>query len=312
LTHASAKPGDSGRYTVTVTNFGGAVTSEAAVLTINPVSRIANLSIRSRIGGEAGPLTVGLTVGGRNVSGQKGLLLRAIGPTLGGFGVEGFLENPRLAIMSGERVVAENDDWAGNAGVTSTSAAVGAFALATPNSRDAALTYAAAAGGYTVRISGADDAAGVVLVEAYDSTLSEAFVVTTPRLINVSALTRVGTGGDILIAGFSVAGTTPKTVLVRAIGPALAAFGVGDTLADPKLDLYAGGAQPLRSNDNWDAGTDAAQVAAAAANVGAFALAPGSLDAVLLVSLPPGSYTAQVSGTGNTTGTALVEVYELP
>ena len=73
------------------------------------------------------------------------------------------------------------------------------------------LAKAAAPGGYTVRISGAGDAAGIVLVEAYDSTLSDAFLVSTPRLINVSALTRVGTDSDILIAGFSVAGATPSS-----------------------------------------------------------------------------------------------------
>jgi hypothetical protein len=146
----------------------------------------------------------------------------------------------------------------------------------------------------------------------YDASAPDAFVISTPRLTNVSALTQVGTGGDILIAGFSVTGTTPKTVLVRGIGPALNAFGVTGSLADPKLELFQSGASnAMAANDNWGA-ANTTQIAAAAAGVGAFALATDSKDAVLLISLPPGSYTAQVTGVGGTTGLALVEIYEVP
>jgi hypothetical protein len=102
-------------------------------------------------------------------------------------------------------------------------------------------------------------------------------------------------------------------LLVRAIGPTLAGFGVDGAAVDPKLDLFrSGNAAAISSNDNWGTATNPSDVAAAAVSVGAFALAPGSKDAVLLVTLAPGSYTAQVSGANNATGISLVEVYEVP
>ena len=95
---------------------------------------------------------------------------------------------------------------------------------------------------------------------------------------------------------------------VKCIGPALTAFGVGGALADPRLELFAfGNPIAIAANDNWDA-----SAASAFSQVGAFNLPAGSKDAVLLLTLPPGTYTAQVSGVGNTTGVALVEIYELP
>ena len=313
LSLADARTAVSGSYVLRITNFAGTITSAPSLLTVNPVSRISNLSIRTLVGGNTGTLTVGLTVGGEGALGTKPLLLRAAGPTLTAFGVGGTLADPRLALLSGQTTIGENDDWAGSAEIAATSSSVGAFSFASPTSKDAALAQAAAPGGYTVRISGPGTSSGVALAEVYDTTPSDDFVVSTPRLINVSALTQVGTGGDILIAGFSITGVTPKTVLVRGIGPTLAAFGVSGALADPVLDLYASGAtSALSSNDNWSAASNATQVADAAAGVGAFALTAGSKDAVLLVTLPPGTYTAQISGVANTTGTALVEIYEVP
>ena len=313
LTLADPRLGDSGQYSVTITNFGGSVTSSPVAVTINPIARISNLSIRAQVGGNAGTLTVGLTVGGAGVTGTKPLLIRAVGPTLGAFGLGGVLDDPQLTVLSGQTAVAQNDDWAGNAAVASTSTAVGAFALSPTTSKDAALVHSPGVGGYTVTIVGAGGGSGVALAEVYDATTQDAFLANTPRLTNVSALTRAGTGADILIAGFSIFGATPKTVLVRAIGPTLSAFGVGGVLADPKLDLYPNGAStPLATNDNWGTSANAAQIASTSTSVGAFNLATDSRDAVLLVTLPPGSYTAQVSGVGNTSGVALVEVYEVP
>ena len=128
-------------------------------------------------------------------------------------------------------------------------------------------------------------------------------------LINVATRATISPGERSVIAGFTLRGDGPKTMLVRAAGPALAAFGVGDALAAPGLELYAGGVS-LAENSGWSAGPGATAVAAATAAVGAFAFAPGSGDAALLVTLPPGGYTAVVrSATG--TGSVLVEAYEL-
>jgi hypothetical protein len=160
------------------------------------------------------------------------------------------------------------------------------------------------AGNTTVIVSGGKNASGVVLAEIYD--LSTVYSAASPRLINVSVNKDIA-AGETLIAGFVIDGGAGRKVLVRAVGPGLAAFGVPGTMADPKLVLYSGSTK-IGENDNW--GGDA-QIAAAATQVGAFALGAGSKDAVLLVTLPAGAYTAQVSGVAGG-GIALVEVYEVP
>src|SRR4051812_47677994 len=129
---------------------------------------------------------------------------------------------------------------------------------------------------------------------------------------NLSTRAQVGTGGDILIAGFNVGPGQNKTILIRATGPALSGFGVSGTLADPKLELYSGSTK-IAENDNWGTpvGTAAQVTANSFSTVGAFPLTAGSRDAALLATLAPGSYTAQVSGVGGGTGVALIEVYEV-
>ena len=184
------------------------------------------------------------------------------------------------------------------------------FAL-DPASRDAALLRPLAAGSYTAEISGTDPAAhGVALAELYDTAPTSG-----ARLVNVSARAQVA-GGNLLVAGFSISGNVPRRVLIRAIGPALTAFGVGGALANPRLELYRGSTL-VQANDDWGfpgpGGTAATALSAAFAAVGAFPLASNlSLDAALLVTLPPGSYTAQVSGVNDSAGAALIEVYEAP
>ncbi len=124
-------------------------------------------------------------------------------------------------------------------------------------------------------------------------------------LVNVATRAAVGVGEEVLIAGFVVRGPEPKSMLVRAAGPALRGFGVADALADPVLRIFSGAAL-LAENDNWSG----PGLAAAAARAGAFPFAPGSADAALLVSLPPGAYTAVVERARGATGLALVEAYE--
>lgn len=130
------------------------------------------------------------------------------------------------------------------------------------------------------------------------------------RLINVSTRALAGTGARQLIGGFIVSGSQPKSFLVRAIGPGLTQFGITDALADPTMSLVrqSDGAT-ITQNDNW--GTLPGSTATTMASVGAFALVAGSRDAVIIASLPAGGYTATIQGVNGTTGTALVEAYEL-
>ncbi len=127
------------------------------------------------------------------------------------------------------------------------------------------------------------------------------------KLANVATRGPVGTAGNELIAGLVITGPQTQSVMIRAIGPGLTAFGVSGALADPVLSIRNSAGVEVASNDNWS-GTKAVEYAG---KLGAFALTEGSADAVVLATLPPGSYTAVVSGKGNTTGNALVEVYEI-
>jgi cyclophilin family peptidyl-prolyl cis-trans isomerase len=314
LVVANASDAQAGSYTCLVSNSAGSVESQPAVLSFSTVApadlgRLVNLAIRTNAGTGPRTLIVGFSLGPATVSGSTPLLVRGVGPSLAQFGLSGVLADPVATMFRGDTTVATNDNWGGAAVVTDRAAQVGAFSLASASSLDAALALAPASGSYTVQIADRNNATGLALAEIYDAIPRGAFTAATPRLVNVSARTEVGAGSDLLIAGFVVGGSTAKTVLIRAIGPGLATFGVTETLADPRLQLFAGSTL-LAENDNWG-GNPA--LATAGAAVGAFGLNnPSSGDAMLLVTLPPGSYTAQVSGANDGTGVALVEVYELP
>ncbi len=163
------------------------------------------------------------------------------------------------------------------------------------------------AGTYSVTIS---NAAGAVTSTSATLNVSSIGTTTDTVLANISTRGVVGTGSGVLIAGIVIGGSTPKNVLVRAAGAALADFGVAGALADPELRLLDRDARLVAQNDNWENGAGAAQLAATFTRLGAFQFKNGSRDAAVLVTLPPGSYTAQVSGVGGATGVALVEAYD--
>lgn len=130
------------------------------------------------------------------------------------------------------------------------------------------------------------------------------------RLVNLSARSNVAHLTDAFTVGFTLSGTARATVLLRAVGPTLSRFGVGNPLGAPRLELYQGSRQ-LAANEGWDRVANAPQVATAAATVGAFALPTGSNDAAILTQLDPGSYTMTIRGLGATTGLALAELYDI-
>ena len=275
---------------------------------IGTPGRLINLSILTALAaGET--FTMGFVVGGSGTEGNKALLARAAGPSLEQLGVTGAHTDPKLEFFTGATKLTENDNWAGAAGISTAIAQVGAFAFVSATSKDAAVFNSAVIpGNNSVVISGVGNASGTVIAELYDATPVANFRPNVPRLVNVSVLKNLGSG---LAAGFVIAGGSPRTVLIRAVGPTLgtAPFNVAGVVSDPQIDLF-GPAGKIADNDDWG-GTST--LAAAFASVGAFALPNGSRDAALLATLPPGNYTVQVSGgSGAKTGMALVEIYEVP
>ncbi len=273
----------------------------------NDVEKLVNLSTRSTIG-PGGSFTAGFVVGGTRA---KPVLIRGIGPTLGAFQVPGALPAAQLEVFRGATSIAVGRDWglsADTARLTATAVRVGAFALPA-TSRDAALYLVLEPGNYSAKVTGQDGATGAALIEIYDAT--EGPIPRRERIVNVSTLAVAGSGAEALTAGFFVAGLVPKRLLLRGAGPALAQFGVGSVLTRPQVAVYSG-TTVLVQNAGWSTSPDAAAIAAAAAQVQAFAFPADSADAAVVVNLAPGSYSVQVSGLGGTSGTALVEVYELP
>lgn len=269
--------------------------------TFNTNSRLVNLSARGRSGTGANQMIVGFVL-----DGSKSILVRAAGPALTGLGVAGALADPRLTLSAaGSDFTTANDNWQQGTANAALFARVGAFPFAS-NSLDAALSLQLGPQGYTAAITGANDASGVTLVEAYDADTVPGSPL-GPRLLNLSTRAEVGT--DPLVAGFVIVGTEPRRLLIRAVGPTLVRQGLGSALADPRLTLYRG-TTLLATNDDWEISRSGAAIAATAQRVGAFPLNAGSLDAALLITLAPGSYTAVITGADGGSGIALVEVYD--
>lgn len=297
LVIAAVLPADAGNYAVVATNSSGTATSNVAQLGVL-YSELVNLSTRGFIRAGAA-LTAGFVVKG---SAAKRILVRGIGPALPAFGVAGALSDPQLAVVAqtSSQTLATNDTWGSH--LSPVFQRVGAFPLTT-GSADAATEVQLPAGGYTSRITGSSS--GVALAEIYDAQPGSV----AARLSNLSTLGFTGSGENALVAGFTVQGNTPKRVLIRAIGPSLASFGVSDRLANPRVTVAPlGSTAVLASNDDW---AGKAELKAAFASVGAFELPEASLDSALIASLSPGGYTVVVTGNGDSVGNVLVELYDL-
>ncbi len=269
-----------------------------------PTAALANVSARMRVveGDASRALIIGFVIAG---SDSKRVLLRAVGPTLAAFGVAGALADPQLKLYSSAgALIAANDNWAGTE-TSEAATAVGAFTLA-PGARDAAVVMTLQPGAYTLVVA-PNGGEGVAMAEVYDADPATT-AVGKSAITNLSTRGQVDVDGSALIVGFTVHGTSTRRVMIRGVGPALTAFGVGSALADPALAIYKD-AQLLAQNDNWSAA--AADVTAAGAATGAFALAANSKDAAIVLALNPGAYTAVVSG-GVQSGASLVEVYDVP
>ena len=306
-----------GTTSITVTFSGGALGTRQVVRNIplnetknlksdvivqaSTSTRLINLATRLRVetGGNVG-------IGGFVVTGTvpKQILVRAIGPSLTAAGVSGAMSNPTLQIFnSSSTLIAQNNDWQTPLGPQSpapTAADITATGFPPSDPRESAVLLTLTPGAYTGIVSGVSGEMGVALIEVYDASLGT----TGARAINVATRGRVLTGDAVMIAGFVIQGNKPRRVIIRAIGPSLAAAGVSGVLANPWFQLFNSSGVMITQNDDWKTGPSMAELQT-------LGRAPGDdREAALIVTLAPGAYTAIVRGTNNTTGVALVEVYD--
>ncbi|HMH00492.1 MAG TPA: aryl-sulfate sulfotransferase, partial [Terriglobales bacterium] len=238
-------------------------------------------------------------IGGFIITGAdpKTVVLRALGPTLSSFGLSDVLRDPVLSVYNSSRtLIATNDNWQADPGQVE----ITADGLAPANLLESATLQTLAPGAYTVIVTGKDPTPGIGLVELYDlSPLSKS------KLANMSTRGSVGTVDNILISGFIVGDVGSTTVVVRALGPSLASYGVSGVLSDPTLTIYDANGSAIASNDNWQDDINAIDVQKNGL------APPNALESGIVLHLPAGAYTAIVSGSNSGTGVGLAEVYTL-
>jgi hypothetical protein len=259
-------------------------------------TNISNFSTRASV--QTGP---GVTIAGFIITGTgpKLVVVRGLGFTLAQppFNVPGVLADPTLQLFdSGGHPFWFNDNWK-----DTQQAQIQSTGLAAPNDLESAILQTLEPGNYTAVLSGKNGTTGVGLVEVYDTNPGG-----SAELTNVSTRGFVGTGNDVLIAGFVTDGGNGSTqVVVRGLGPTLAQpqFGVSGALADPWVTLVDSNGNVVYTNNNWKNTQQAAIQATGKAP-------PNELESALIVTVAPGNYTAILSGIDFGTGIGLLEIYK--
>ena len=258
-----------------------------------PPAQSLNISARLSVGTNDNVLIGGFIVSGAE---SKTVLVRGIGPSLANNGIPASetLADPTLELYQGTTLIQSNENWKDSQEIE-----IAATGIAPPNDLESALIATLAPGSYTFILRGHNGGTGVGLVEAYDLSITA-----RAALANISARGFVESGDKVLIAGFIIGSGGSDTVVVRALGPSLAAAGVVNPLPDPMLDLYDANGTVIRSDDNWRDTQEAL--------ITSTGLAPNDdAEAAIIRALPPGNYTAIVRGQAAASGVALVEVYNL-
>lgn len=229
-------------------------------------------------------------------SGNKRILIRGLGPSLATFGIADPLQDPTLELNAASGgLIASSDNWPENANA----AEIMTSGLAPSNPNESALLLSVAPGNYTAVLRGKGDSTGIGLVEVYDLDADGAGTV-----VNISTRGFVLTGENVMIGGLIVSGNDPSELVLRGMGPSLSGVGVPDVLADPLLELHDGNGALIRANNDW---RETQEIALQ--NTG---LAPANnLESAILITVPPGNYTAVVKSANGGTGNGLVEVYQL-
>ncbi|CAN5754115.1 hypothetical protein BH20VER1_BH20VER1_20380 [soil metagenome] len=257
-----------------------------------PAAQLLNISTRLRVQTGEGAMIGGFIITG---NASKPVIVRALGPSLTAQNVAGALENPAVQLHGSGGPIANNDNWR-----SSQEAAIIGTGVPPSNDLESALIATLAPGPYTAVVTGVGQPTGVGLVEVYDLDPAA-----DSRLANISTRGMVETGSNVMIGGFILGRQTgARSVIVRAIGPSLAAAGINNALADPTLELRDANGGLVRSNNNWRESQEAEIIATG--------VPPShNAESAIIATLPPAAYTAIVAGNGGGTGVALVEVYQL-
>jgi hypothetical protein len=273
--------------------------SPSPTSTATPTATPNLIEISTRMAVQTGDnvLFAGFIVSGNQ---PKKVIIRAIGPSLTNFGVQGALADPTLELFSGSTSLGSNDNWVDSPDKQ----AIIDSNVAPSDSRESAIVMSLPAGGasYTAILRGANNTPGIGVVEVYDLDSSADSI-----LANISSRGFVQTGDNVMFAGVYVGGTSPLNVIIRAIGPSLSQFGVQGALGDPALELHDANATIIEANDNWVDSSNKQAILDSG-------IAPSNnMESAIVRTLSPGPpYTAIVRGVSNATGIAVVEIYALP
>jgi hypothetical protein len=253
--------------------------------------RLANISTRTTLG-----TSENVSIGGFIIQGgaPETVLIRGIGPSLAAYGIGGALADPTLELHdSSGNLIATNDNWQ-----DTQKDLIAGTGLSPNDSREAAIWASLMPGSYTAVVTGRNGTTGVALTEIYDLGHADA------RLANISTRGFVGASDNVMIGGVIITGSDPASILIRALGPSLAQFGIENPLGNPFLELFDSNGTQIATNDDWKATQES--------EIETSALAPSSeLEAAILRLLFPGSYTSVVRSSNGETGIALIEIYNL-
>ncbi|HXY01989.1 MAG TPA: DVUA0089 family protein [Terriglobales bacterium] len=257
------------------------------------LSHGANISVTANVGMNDSVLISGFVVRG---SQPKRMILRAIGPSLTSDGVVGALADPTLELYDATgATIATNDNWQMDAQANEISAS----GMAPKNPLESALLVTLQPGNYIAIVRGANNMTGTARLEGYELDSSPT------HLVDLSTRGQVGQGDQVLSADFTVSGSESQDLLVRALGPSLTGAGINGAVAHPAIEVHNSSGEIIAANDNWQSSTEASSIKATG-------MQPTSeMEAAVLVTLNPGSYTAVVHGSDNATGIGQMDVHQV-
>ncbi len=255
---------------------------------------LISLSARIHVGANNDLALIGFTVKG---SGEKAVVVRAIGPSLSRLGIMGALSDPFLAIRDAAgHVIASNNNWRDSQQALFMPG--GRYHALQPRSDlESAVAVNLPPGAYTMVVNGKNEQEGVALAEIYDLSQNA-----TSKLSNISACSRVGVDENVLVGSVSVAGSSSANLALRALAPSLVKDGTGQALPNPVMRLYDKNGTLVRASDTLGFDNSEARQLPNAGHTEA-----DSREPVMIAPLTAGTYTVVVEGSRGAPGVASFE-----